>query len=300
MPVKNRNPFLAAVLSILLPGLGQLYGGRLRRSVAIIGLALILTVGGKAIVAVAAQVQSNAGLYACVALLITAFCLWVFALVDAIVVARRTGRVALAAYNRWYVYAGVFAASVVLASLPDFLPMPSLRSYSVPAGSMQPTLRVGDSFTAATHAFDGRPPSRGDLVVFKRPGGKEDYVKRIVALPGDRVQMRDGVLYLNDALVLRERLGDYRSAANEMALIEYRETLPGGRIYQIVEIGDNEKLDNTEPVVVPAGSVFVLGDNRDRSADSRVFGPVPFDLLRDKPFLIYWSRDPSRIGMTVE
>jgi signal peptidase I len=296
--VKNRNPFLAAVLSILLPGLGQLYGGRLRRSVAIIVLALFLNVGGQAIVAT--QAQSNAGLYASVILLTTAFCLWVFAIVDAVVVARRTDRVALAAYNRWYVYAGVFAASVGIVSLPDFLPIPSLRSYSVPSGSMQPTLLVGDLFEAATQVFDGRPPSRGDLVVFKRPGGKEDYVKRIVALPGDRVQMRDGVLYLNDAPVLRERLGDYRSVANEMALIEYRETLPGGRIYQIVEIADNEQLDNTEPVVVPAGSVFVLGDNRDRSTDSRVFGPVPFDLLRDKPFLIYWSRDPSRIGMAVE
>src|SRR5262245_66513042 len=89
MRVKNRNPFLAAVLSIVLPGLGQLYGGRPRRSVAITGLALILAAGGKPIAALAAQAQPNAGMYTYAALLIIAVCLWVFALVDAILIARR-------------------------------------------------------------------------------------------------------------------------------------------------------------------------------------------------------------------
>src|SRR5262249_35467948 len=154
---------------VVLPGLGQLYGGRAGRSVAIIGLTLILAAGGKAIVALAAQAQSNAGMYTYVALLSIAVGLWVFALVDAILIARRAGPVALAAYNRWYVYAGVLAASVGIASLPEFLPMPSLRSYSMPSGSMKPTLRVGDSFVAATRTFDGRPPSRGEVVVFKWP-----------------------------------------------------------------------------------------------------------------------------------
>jgi len=295
---KNRNPLLAALLSVLLPGLGQLYSGRWRRALTLIALALILSIGGRAVVAV--QAGSAAGVYSYAILLISAVFLWVFALVDAIIAARRAGRIALAAYNRWYVYIGVMAVSGSIAVLTDFLPIPSTRSYSMPSSSMRPTLEVGDYVDAATHAFADRLPERGEIAVFKRPGGDEDYVKRIIAVPGDRVQMRGGTLYLNDAPVPRERVGDYRLPDRGETLMLYRETLPGGRNYQIIEMSDDGPLDNTALFIVPAGSVFVLGDNRDNSSDSRSFGFVPLDNLKDRPFVIWWSTDRSRIGMSIQ
>jgi signal peptidase I len=172
-------------------------------------------------------------------------------------------------------------------------------TYSIPVGSMSPTMIVGDYVAAQLCAFADRVPERGEIAVFKRPGGDEDYVKRIVGLPGDRVQMHGGILYLNDAPVPRERVGDYQLPTDGSKLALYRETLPGGRSYEIVEISDDDPLDNSGPVLVPAGNVFVLGDNRDRSSDSRSFGPVPLDRLEDRPFLIWWSRDRSRIGMNI-
>jgi len=225
--------------------------------------------------------------------------LWVFALVDAIIAARRAGRIALTAYNRWYVYIGVIAASGSIAVLTDFLPIPSTRSYSMPSGSMRPPLEVGDYMDAATHAFADRMPERGEIAVFKRPGGAEDYVKRIIAFPGDRVQMRGGILYLNDQPMPRERVGDYRLPDRGETLTRYRETLSGGRNYQIIVMSDDGPLDNTALSIVPAGNVFVLGDNRDNSSDSRSFGFGPLDNLKDRPFVIWWSRDRSRIGMGI-
>src|SRR5262245_28365913 len=133
-------------------------------------------------------------------------------------------------------------------------------TYSIPAGSMSPTMIVGDYVAAQLCAFADRLPERGEIAVFKHPGvkGEEDYVKRIVALPGDRVQIRRGILYLNDAPVPRERVGDYTLATTGMTLTEYRETLPGGRSYRILEIGDDEVPDNTQVFNIPAGNVFVL------------------------------------------
>jgi len=178
-------------------------------------------------------------------------------------------------------------------------PLPVV-TYSIPSRAMAPTIIAGDYVAAQLCAFADRLPERGEVAVFRRPVGAEDYVKRVVGLPGDRVQMRGGTLYLNDAPVPRERVGDYRFPDRGETLVLYRETLPGGRNYQIVEMSDDGPLDNTALFVVPAGSVFVLGDNRDNSSDSRDFGFVPLDNLKDRPFVIWWSRDRSRIGMGIQ
>jgi len=189
--------------------------------------------------------------------------------------------------------------------------------YSVPSGSMVPTLLVGDELIGAKFAygygkysspigmlpdFAGRlfdtPPERGDVVVFRLPRDPaQTYVKRLIGLPGDRIQMKQGRLYINEALVPRRKAGAYGDDAL------YVETLPssggGGHEHEIVEISDAERLDDTPVFTVPAGHYFMMGDNRDNSLDSRLaassggVGFVPEENLVARVDRLLLSRDTS-------
>jgi signal peptidase I len=186
-----------------------------------------------------------------------------------------------------------------------------LQPFSTPSGSMAPTLVVGDNFFVSKYAygysrfslpfspplFDGRifgiEPRRGDVAVFRLPSKLDiDYVKRIVGLPGDRIQMKDGVLFINDAAVQRERADDFTDDETGQRVRCWRMTLPGGVSYLALDLQDNGPLDNTNVFTVPAGHYFMLGDNLDNSADSRVlnhFGYVPFENLVGRAEFIFYS-----------
>ena len=299
---KKRRAWLAALLSLLLPGLGQLYNRQVRLAVVLMILALLLSMPARWAIA-AAPVNSLVLVAAIILVLGLAFPL--FAIVQAAIGARRAGSAALAWFNRWFVYAGLYVVVVVLGLIAGLLPIPSVTSYNMPSGSMVPTLLVGDYSVARTRAFEDRLPERGELAVFRPPSEPEfDFVKRIVGLPGDRIQLRGGRLYLNGALVDRVPIDELEAAGLlegfEQARI-YRETLPGGVTYLITEFGDDRGLDATSEFVVPADHVFVLGDNRDASNDSRSgLGFIPFSGLHDKPLFIFWARDKSRIGKVLE
>jgi signal peptidase I len=187
--------------------------------------------------------------------------------------------------------------------ISGFLGGPGIDLYDIPSRSMVPTLMVGDHMLTLANVYKDHVPPRGQVVAFKYPAdGKTDYVKRVIGLPGDRIPLRAGRLYVNDQLVLRAP-GDHaldKSDDLSADLTVYHETLPNGATYLIAESGDDAEFDNTQIYVVPKGNVFVLGDNRDHTNDSRVdVGYVPLALLRDKPLIVYWSTDRSRIGTTI-
>lgn len=178
-----------------------------------------------------------------------------------------------------------------------------VRTFRMPSGSMQPALYAGDYFVVTKWSYGygrysfapfpgpsggrvlAQTPARGDLVVFRpTPEPDRDFVKRVIGLPGDRVQMIGGVLHLNGGPVPREDLGvvsfgdEYGGTITARA---YRETMTDGAAYVVLDRGDFE-LDNTREFVVPEGHIFLLGDDRDNSADSRVpsvVGYVPMDNL---------------------
>ncbi|MGH7034200.1 MAG: signal peptidase I [Stellaceae bacterium] len=162
--------------------------------------------------------------------------------------------------------------------------------FSIPSASMVPTLLVGDylfvskfsygysrySLPLGLPLFSGRvffrPPHRGDVAVFKLPRDPSiDFIKRIVGLPGDRIQMKDGILTINGEPVKREKIGPYFYDENgrTSTYIHYIETLPNGYQHGTIEIGDDQPLDNTAVFTVPPNTYFMMGDNRDNSADSR-------------------------------
>jgi len=177
------------------------------------------------------------------------------------------------------------------------------QPFRIPSGSMQPTLEVGDyivvtkwSYGYGRYSFAplegllphgrlfGSQPQRGDVVVFRPPPDPDrDFIKRLIGLPGDRIQMIDGILNINGEAVRRERLGmtdQCPGPDGEIYQVQtFRETLPNGVSYVVCDKIPNGELDQTRVFVVPEGHYFMMGDDRDNSADSRtsVVGYVPYD-----------------------
>jgi len=186
------------------------------------------------------------------------------------------------------------------------------QPFSIPSGSMRPTLLEGDYLFVSKFAygyshfslpfspdlFSGRiwasEPKRGDIVVFKLPSDTSvDYIKRVVGLPGDRIQMRQGVLYINDVPVKREKVGEINNpdiTEQNRPVDVYRETLPNGVSYDTLDLSPNSIGDDTRVFEVPAGHYFMMGDNRDNSLDSRfTVGYVPFENLVGRANIIFFS-----------
>ncbi|WP_336276291.1 signal peptidase I [Bartonella sp. CB178] len=186
------------------------------------------------------------------------------------------------------------------------------QPFSIPSGSMRPTLLVGDYLFVSKYAygyshfsipfsppiFSGRiwasQPKRGDVVVFRLPSNSDiDYIKRVVGLPGDRVQVRQGVLYINDEAVPRRFMGQVNNPditeVNHPVDV-YRETMPNGVSYDTLDLGFFPQVDETKVFEVPLGHYFVMGDNRDNSDDSRLdVGYVPEENLVGRASFVFFS-----------
>ncbi len=203
----------------------------------------------------------------------------------------------------------------------------AFEPFSIPSGSMYPTLLVGDYLFVSKYSYGysryslpfGLPlipgriffqePERGDVAVFKLPSDNEtDYIKRIIGLPEDRIRVIRGILHVNGQPVRRERIENYvrrDKYGNTVRLTQYIETLPSGRRHRIIEESDARHLDNTGEYIVPAGHYFAMGDNRDNSLDSRALNGVGFVPARNlvgraeflffsiKPELPFW--DPRAV-----
>jgi signal peptidase I len=236
--------------------------------------------------------------------------------------------------SAWSTVRFVLALAILAWAFRSFVVAP----FSIPSGSMLPTLYIGDylavakwpygysrySFPLGLPSFEGRVlerlPKRGDVVVFRHPTEESDLIKRVIGLPGDTVELRGGELILNGRPVQRQALAPYRlpisantpcrvvppatplvvhGGKQEYCVFQaYRETLPGGPSYTVLDQTPSEA-DNFGPVQIPAEHVFLMGDNRDDSLDSRFpaevggIGMVPAENLIGRAAVTFWSTDGS-------
>ena len=216
----------------------------------------------------------------------------------------------------------VIVQAVVIAVLLRTL---LFQPFNIPSGSLIPTLQIGDYVFASKYSYGyshyslpgfldwfpqampGRiffsEPKRGDIAVFRPPGDQaDDFIKRVIGLPGDKIQLKDARLYINGELVDRQPLAPYKTAnpfGDSVEVPHYEETLPGGVKHEIIQLnGDKGEYSNTDVYVVPPGHYFMMGDNRDNSSDSRVdpskggvVGYVPAENLIARAEIVFFSVD---------
>lgn len=298
-PHKDRRRWWLALLLLFPTGIGYIYVGRPWRYVGFIGFALLGTL---------ALFHGLWGWMSDPIVMMAFFAVYIVAIlgfaIDIVLIAVRQNRHSLRWPQRRKWYVASLALWLAIAFAPGLFGVTqAIRSFSIPARSMAPTLEVGDYLNADTRIYNNSDPQRGDVVIFKYPRNVQiDFVKRVIGLPGDKVQMIGGAVVINGVALARKPIKDYEDSRGKK-IKQFTETLPNGRIYQTLDLVPNGKFDNTQVYQVPQGHYFMLGDNRDNSSDSRILGQVgyvPRKNIHAKATGIYYARTWNRIGSTIK
>lgn len=243
---KPRKPWMAALLTLLTRGLGHLYAGKPKRGLILFAIEQLLMVG----FALFALVYTP-DIYSLAVFVVVGIGFGIYCILDAMKFARaKRQHYELAKYNRWFVYAGYFVVMSLGVSplVSRAVKVNSIQAYKIPSAAMAPTVMIGDHILVDKRE-SAKAPQRGDLIIFEYPvDPAKDFIKRVVAIGGDTVEIKDKKLFINGV-----------PAAEPYAVHYEADIIPAAR----------NPRDNIAPRVVPAGSYFVMGDNRDRSYDSR-------------------------------
>lgn len=281
--VAPRRPLVAALLSVVLAGLGQLYSGRPLRGAAVFGLVVLADL---IVLALSVRLPSSLQLPVIVIGLLVVVAA---AAIDAARTAAHAGSsYRKHRYNHWYVYVGILVvfSLVVEPTLLHWVKAHIIEAFRVASGAMQPTLKEGD-YVFVVPTTEVR---RGDVVVHER--GNQRFLHRAVGVPRDTVEMRAGQLLVNGGRYPEPYAEPIREKENVL-LADAR----WQRRY-LVQGSDTSlympTMRDWGPIVIPAASYFVLGDNRGESWDSRALGFVPGNSIRARATTIYFSRDPDR------
>jgi len=276
MKGKKRIPIIAAVLSFLEPGLGQLYNAQILK-----GIIFFLAFHLIPIILFLAGLQFQ--FYGLVVILLFSICLWLFIIGEAFFSAKRKKEVVLKRYNKWYVYLLIILLMLGTYIIPsDFIANIAsetlkFSAYKMSTGSMEPTMSIGDYLIIDSKYFKKSELQRGDLVIIQYPKDPtKDFIKRVIALEGEKIEIKNKQVYINDAAIPESY-----------------------KVHKDINV-DEAIRDNFGPALVSSDHCFVLGDNRDNSWDSRFWGFLPLCNIKGKPLYIYWAKDKNRIGIKIQ
>ncbi len=301
----RRQPWLAVVLSLIMAGLGHIYCGRFVKGLVLAFLTCIFVPVFFGILSVS---NSSVRMVVIIISFSVSMVIWLFAIIDSWYTARHTAdSYTLKDYNRWYVYMllvlmGTGGSTQIAFNVRSTL----LEAFRVPVASNYPTIVPNDRFLANKLAYKTSDPKRGDLIVFLNPEDRRiNFIKRVVAIAGDTVEIKDGQLYVNDEKLRRRKL-DQSTLDNIRVEVKgeplegdvFEET-NGNAKYKIFLAGPPHDTTSSDfaKITVPKHHCFVLGDNRNLSQDSRHFGPIPLATVKGRADYLYWpAKDWSRFG----
>ena len=262
--LKKRKPIFAFLLSLVTPGLGQIYNGQFKKGISyLVGFLLVYFVFSFLLFY----------FYGMILYLIIILGCFIFIFVDALRTANKLKAIPLEPFNKWYIYLIILLISnaAVVPLLRWTVKNNIVRAYKIPSSGMEPAVLVGDRLIADMRSYKSQKPRRGDIVIFQLPKDPSKYlIKRVIGMESEKVEIVSNKIYIDDKL-----LDD-----------------PWGHFTK-----DYLAIDTFGPVVVPEGSLFVLGDNRNNSQDSRYWGFVNVEKVRGKGLYLYWAKNKSRIGM---
>ena len=271
---RRRKPILALIFSIITPGLGQIYNGQLKKGIIFYLVEFLIVVS-----------LIFSGLFfkffGIILSLVIILGFFLFILVDAFGGAIKLKEDAHKSYNKWYIYLVIFLINgfVIQPLLSWTIRNNIVRAYKIPSSAMEPTLLVGDHLIANMKIYKSEKPKRGDIIIFEFPKDpSKDFIRRVISVEDEKVEVVNNKIYINEKL-LDDRWGYFEDVGS---------------------VKDFPELEKFGPVVVPKGSLFVLGDNRNNSQDSRFFGFVNIQKVKGKALYLYWAKDKSRIAMELK
>ena len=280
--MSKRSLFKAGILSFLCPGLGHIYAGHLNQGIFFVLLSLVLSMIGYL-----GLFHDTATQY--VIQVISQYMILFFIFIHCMWLIKRRPNIEIQKYNNIFVYIGV----IIIINAISLSTNLSYKTYNLPSGSMEPTIRIGD-YIYTKFTTDVK---RGDVIAFTPPHTDSiTYVKRIVGLPGETVEVINKVVYINDEPLVTTELKDldteslYSSKFNGIKFKAFEEKIDG-KSHTIIISPVNEFTSNYPKKTVGKDQYFVLGDNRDFSADSRSWGMVPKDNIHGKVMFIYYSSE---------
>src|SRR3989338_599209 len=299
MEYMKRKPWLAGLLSLICPGLGQIYCGQMIAGV----LLFFIFPFWKLSYAILTNLDFLPHKFS---LLIIFMCFVPFIglsiCVHAILLAKKTKDSSLKKYQNVYVYIVLFiflsGAYKITGKLSEIY---FAEAFRIPAGAMEPTLKIGDNIIVNKiyHLMD-RNPKRGEMVVFRYPINPSTiYIKRIEGIPGDTLEIRKGTVLINGQPVSKviqtdRYILDDIEDADSMNL--YKEITGDVSHYTLYYSPNLKEQEDFAPITIPPNNFFVMGDNRDKSSDSRVWRFVPRENILGKPLFIWWSTDKNQAG----
>jgi signal peptidase I len=267
--MKKRKPFLAAILSLLFPGVGQIYNGQLRKAIIFIFISLFLP----SLLYFTGLQYSFYGLVFIGIISVGFF--YFYVVIDAVLVSRQVKETVLKPYNRWFIYIAFAVVSLLISEFntSEFIgyAVRGIKAFKNPTSGMEQTMLVGDHFYVNLKAYKDKLPANGDVIVFRYPEDTtKNFIKRVMAAEGDTIEIQNKKVIVNG-----KAIDDTHASFQDKKIIPALE----------------QPRDNMKAVKVPAGTIFVLGDNRDMSSDSRHWGFLEKKHIIGKVLYVYWSWD---------
>jgi signal peptidase I len=279
---KPRNGFIAFLLSLLLPGLGQVYNGQPKKAIIFFGLLLFFPL-------LFGITRATTFFYGLLLVFIIEIALRIYIIIDAVKNAKRQKEYILKPYNTWYYHLLIAIGMLAILMVYGISTVLGTQTFKIPSTSNNPTFQLGDWLVADLRAYKNSEPDYGDIVLFSVPDG-QIYAFRVVGRPNDRIELIDNIVCINGkpspVKFTKETTND------EIPVLEFEEELPNGHkhlIYKFKVPYDSTKT-NIKNIVVPADSYYLLGDNRDNAADSRYEGFISKDRIKGRIIYSCWGR----------